>query len=111
MGKKENELPLDKLPLSEAAYKIEKGSALDSANKEARKKKMKPAGKNDSFDVTYTHFKTDRQRNELSTGNGERFDNDVLLEMLGFKENENGEMAIKAYDGGKAKVSKEQDER
>ena len=111
MGKKENELPLDKLPLSEAAYKIEKGSALDNANKEARKRKMKPAGKNDSFDVTYTHFATEREKTELLTGKGERFDNDELLRMLGFTENENGEMTIKAYDGGKVKASKEQDER
>lgn len=73
--------------------------------------KTKPAGKNDSFDVTYTHFATDRQKNELSTGKGEKFDNNELLKMLGFKENENGEMAIKAYDGGKVRTSKEQDER
>ena len=76
-----------------------------------REVKTKPAGKNDKFDVTYTHFATEKQKNELSTGKGEKFDNNALIEMLGFRENENGEMVVKAYDGGKAKVSKEQDER
>jgi len=76
-----------------------------------KEKKMRPAGKNDKFDVTYTHFATERQKAEILTGNGEKFDNDALLEMLGFKKNEQGELTIKAYDGGKAKTSKGQDER
>ncbi|MCI9365820.1 MAG: hypothetical protein HFJ54_04410 [Clostridia bacterium] len=65
---------------------------------ENKKRKMKPAGKNDEFDLTYTHFAAAKQRPEILTGDGERFDNVELLKTLGFSENEQGVLALKTAD-------------
>ncbi len=60
-----------------------------------KKQKSKPAGKEDSFEVTYTNFATNRERTELTVGEGKEFDNDALLKTLGFEEKD-GALVIKA---------------
>ena len=56
------------------------------------KKEVKkvPAGKNDELTLTYTQFATDKERSELLAPEGHEFDNDALLEMLGFEKDGKG---------------------
>lgn len=52
--------------------------------------KTVPAGKDDNLNLTYTHFETNQARDEIKTGEGHEFDNDVLLELLGFEKDGKG---------------------
>lgn len=53
-------------------------------------RKTVPAGKNDNMELTYTQFATNQERTEMLTGEGKEFDNDALLELLGFEKDGNG---------------------
>lgn len=62
------------------------------------KVKSKAAGKNDKFEITYTEFAANQERTEITTGEGKQFDNDALLELLGFQKDANGELKLSAAD-------------
>ncbi len=62
---------------------------------EKLKGKSRPAGIGDKLKIGYTHIATNDKKTELRTGEGQEFDNNALLEMLGFKE-ENGIMKLSA---------------
>ena len=60
----------------------------------SKKFKTVPAGKDDKFISTYAEFAANEQRTEIRTGENKEFDNDVLLEILGFEKNEKGELKL-----------------
>lgn len=56
--------------------------------------KRTPIGKEEGVELTYTNFAANQERTQLQTGEGREFENDILLEMLGFKKDENGNLRI-----------------
>lgn len=60
------------------------------------KKKSMPAGKNDNIRVAYTQFESNMDRTEIKVGDGREFDNDALLELLGFEKDASGVLRLPA---------------
>jgi len=60
-----------------------------------QKRKNRPAGINDQFDIGYTYFASNNEKSQIKTGEGHKFDNNELLAALGFKE-KNGVMTLNA---------------
>ena len=63
-----------------------------------KKYKVSPAGRNDKFEITYTGFAADIERTEIKVDEGHEFDNEGLLQMLGFEKDENGNLKLPASD-------------
>lgn len=60
-----------------------------------QKRKNRPAGVNDKFNMGYTYFASNKEKSQLKTGEGHNFDNNELLKALGFTE-KNGVMTLNA---------------
>lgn len=52
--------------------------------------KTVPAGKDDELNIAYTQFASNLARSEIKSGEGHEFDNDALLELLGFEKDGKG---------------------
>lgn len=52
--------------------------------------KTVPAGKDDKLNLTCTQFASNQERSEIIAPEGREFDNDVLLELLGFEKDGKG---------------------
>lgn len=60
-------------------------------------KKKTGAGEHDTdYKFGYTEFAGKADKTEIKVANGEEFDNTALLEMLGFKQNNQGIMILEA---------------
>ena len=66
-----------------------------------RKEKMKksrPAGKNDKCAVKSTYIGVNQEQTECLEGPGKSFNNEPLLTIMGFKENQNGGLSLPAIE-------------
>lgn len=52
--------------------------------------KTVPAGKDDRLNLTCTQFASNQERSEIKAPEGREFDNDALLELLGFEKDGKG---------------------
>ena len=59
-----------------------------------REVKSNPAGKDEKLTITYTGFATNLEKSEMLVQEGKQFDNDALLELLGFEKDGNGGMKL-----------------
>ena len=62
------------------------------------KKKTIPAGKDSKINITYTEFAANQERTELVVGAGKEFDNDTLLEILGFEKDTDGILRLQVEE-------------
>ena len=81
---------------------LENSDEIISLPKERAKRrserKFSPAGKDEKFSITYTHFAGNQEKTEILTGDGREFDNDTLLEILGFEKDSSGILRLPAED-------------
>lgn len=68
------------------------------AGSRKKEKKFIPASENDKLIITCTHFASNKEKTELLTGEGKEFDNDALLETLGFKKDDKGVLTLNTVD-------------
>ena len=59
-----------------------------------REVKSNPAGKDEKLTITYTGFATNLEKSEMLVQEGKQFDNDALLELLGFEKDDRGSMKL-----------------
>ncbi len=67
-------------------------------NTKMPRKAKNPAGRNEKFEVTYTGFATNKERTEMQIDEGHEFDNEALLQMLGFEKDSNGQLVLKTNE-------------
>lgn len=61
--------------------------------------KTVPAGKDDKLNLTCTQFAANQERTEIKAPEGKEFDNDALLELLGFEKDGKGlKLAVEGHD-------------
>ena len=81
---------------------LENSDEIISLPKERAKRrserKFSPAGKDEKFSITYTHFAGNQEKTEILIGDGREFDNDTLLEILGFEKDSSGILRLPAED-------------
>lgn len=58
------------------------------------KKITHPADSSDKFEITYTEFAANQERTEILSGEGKEFENDTLLEVLGFEKDSKGVLVL-----------------
>lgn len=67
-----------------------------------------PAGKNDELNLTYTQFAADREKSEIRIGEGNGFENDILLKSFGFELDNSGTLTMKAVDNDKIHIEEKE---
>lgn len=60
--------------------------------------KKVPAGKDSKINITYTEFAANQERTEIKTGEGREFDNDTLLQILGFEKDADGILKLQTEE-------------
>lgn len=96
---------------SKTVEKMQTGNNIVTMEIKRREKKFgkkitHPADSNDKFEITYTEFAANQERTEILSGEGKEFENDTVLEILGFEKDSKGILVLQAEPN--KEISKEE---
>lgn len=72
-------------------------SEIKKKEKKLGKKITNPAEPNDHYSLDYTIIAANEQQKEIKFGDGMQFENDLVLQALGFKPDKEGVLKIPAF--------------